>query len=163
MIRDLTSLAGFSLYLDVDTLEVTFDSSIRFHQQARRVADLQQVLYQPDALPIDSVLYWNYQLLDAGMFQPAFQAMHLTFGLVLLPSMMIGSEYVRTHGHYHSAITGSSIGYPEVYTLYCGQLYLYLQRRRNGETAVIDDCMLYRMQPGRSIACSLANAIAGFP
>ena len=46
---------------------------------------------------------------------------------------------------------GSVIGYPEVYTHYFGELYLYAQRRHNGETPALDDCVLYRMKPGRSI------------
>ncbi len=151
MIHDLTRQAGFALCLDADTLEVTTRSDILFHRQTRSVADMKQVLYQPEALSPDSALYATYQLLDGGAFQPAFQSMHLTFGLVLLPAIKVGEEYVKSHGHYHSAMPGSDIGYPEVYTHYFGELYLYAQRRCNRETPDLDDCVLYRMAPGRSI------------
>jgi glucose-6-phosphate isomerase len=151
VIHNLTHLAGFDLFLDEDTLEVSTGSAIRFNRQARRVSDMKQVLYQPDSLAPDTTLYWTFSLLDAGVFQPAFQSMNLTFGLVLLPAKRVAEEYVKTHGHYHSAMPGSAIGYPEVYTHYFGELYLYAQRRRNAETDALDDCILYRMKPGSSI------------
>ena len=148
---DLTSQAGFDLCLDTEVPDVTTGSGIRFRRQARLVADLKQVLYQPPADGVDSTLYWTYTLLDAGEFQPAFESMRLTFGLVLLPGKTVGEEHVKTHGHYHSTMPGSAIGYPEVYTHYFGELYLYAQRRRYGQTAELDDCVIYKMVPGQSI------------
>jgi glucose-6-phosphate isomerase len=148
---DLTSQAGFALHLDTEAPDATAGSGIRFQRQARRVTDMKQVLYQPPANGVDSTLYWTYTLLDAGEFQPAFESMRLTFGLVLLPGKRVGEEYVKTHGHYHSVMPGSAIGYPEVYTHYFGELYLYAQRRRFEAAAELDDCVLYKMVPGESI------------
>jgi glucose-6-phosphate isomerase len=77
--------------------------------------------------------------------------MGLTFGLVLLPSLKVGKEFVKTHGHYHSSIPGVQIGFPEVYTHYFGDLYLFMQRREPGSNIRLDDCVVFKMKPGRSI------------
>jgi glucose-6-phosphate isomerase len=81
----------------------------------------------------------------------SFQKHNLTFGLVLLPPMRVGMEFVKTHGHYHSSMPGSTIGFPEVYSHYFGDLYLYMQRRSYGSTGSLDDCILHQMKPGHSI------------
>jgi glucose-6-phosphate isomerase len=88
---------------------------------------------------------------DAGLDQPVFREARLTFGLVLLPPLKIGCEFVKSHGHYHSTLPGSQIGYAEVYSHYYGELFLYLQRRELGSASRIDDCVLYKMKPGCSI------------
>lgn len=151
MILDLSLQAGFPLLLDMDTPDIITGGDIRFIQETRRVRNMKDVLFEPDALPLDSPLYWNYKLEHAGQSTELFKKMRLTFGLVLLPAMKIGVEYVKTHGHYHSSISSSSIGHPEVYTHYFGELYLYMQRRSRGSTTELDDCVIYEMIPGQSI------------
>jgi glucose-6-phosphate isomerase len=112
---------------------------------------MQRVLLEPQALPQDTPFYWNYTLTDAGIDAPLFQREKLTFGLVLLPPMMAGSEFVKTHGHYHACMPGSQAAYPEVYTHYYGEMYLLLQRRRDESPSHLDDLVLFSMQPGQSI------------
>ena len=148
---DLTPEAGFPLLLEPCTLEVTIPEELHFSRETRRLSEMQPVLHEPDALPAETVLYWNFTLRDAGRFETICKEMRLTFGLVFLPPMKIGKEYVKTHGHYHSAIPGSQIGFPEVYTHYYGQLNLYMQRRRGRSLSHLDDCVFYRMKPGHSI------------
>jgi glucose-6-phosphate isomerase len=70
---------------------------------------------------------------------------------VLLPPGKIGGEYIKTHGHYHSCMPGSQIGFPEVYTHYFGDLYLLMQRRTAPHSTHLSDCLLYKMIPGQSI------------
>jgi len=117
-----------------------------------------QQIAAPPAAPLegDPVHYWNLKLEQAGAFTSLFDQRHLTIGLVLLPPGKVGpghagGEYIKTHGHYHSPIPGSAIGYPEVYTHYFGSLYLLLQRRAHPDAPDPDDCVLYAMQPGKSI------------
>jgi glucose-6-phosphate isomerase len=95
--------------------------------------------------------YWNYKLVHAGDADQLLQTARLTFGLVLLPPLKAGVEFVKTHGHYHACMPGSQIAYPEVYTHYYGELFLLMQRREMGRAAELDDCVLYKMVPGKSI------------
>lgn len=148
---DLASVAGFRLELNTDTLDIATHYGIEFVRTARRKSQMRSVLMEPDAVAEDTELYYNFVLTNAGPHSHVFRRYNLTFACVLLPPLKIGREYVKTHGHYHPNMPGSSIAYPEVYTHYYGQLYLLLHRRINGDPARLDDCVLYEMQPGRSI------------
>ncbi len=72
----------------------------------------------------------------------------LTYSLVLLPPCQIGDEFVKTNGHYHPPIPGTTLGYPEVYTGLYGRLLLALQRRSGTRPARIMDFVLMEMTPG---------------
>ena len=148
---DLTPLAGFPLLLKPDTLEVVTPGDIQFTRETRRIGEMRPILREPEALPAGTAVYWNYKLREAGRAELEFRELGLTFGLVCLPPLKIGREYVKTHGHYHSTMPGSQIGFPEVYTHFYGQLYLYMQRRQHGSAYLLDDCVIYRMIPGHSI------------
>jgi glucose-6-phosphate isomerase len=76
---------------------------------------------------------------------------HLTYSLVLLPSLSIGGEFVKTQGHYHPAIPGTSYGYPEVYTQLYGRLLLFLQKRSRANPDTPLDCVLVDMTPGVTV------------
>jgi glucose-6-phosphate isomerase, archaeal len=147
----LSEQSGFPLEFDPDTMEVLTGDEIRFQQETRYRWQMDKVLKQPDALPEDAAIYWNFKLYNAGLNDSIFKRRHMTFGLVSLPSLRIGVEYIKTHGHYHAPMPGTSICYSEVYTHYYGKLYLYMQRRSHDAPDHLDDCVLYEMAPGRSI------------
>jgi glucose-6-phosphate isomerase len=148
---DLKPQAGFPLFLDPGTLEVVTLGDTQFTRETRRIGEMKPILYEPDALTDTTPVYWNYKLRKAGRAEPRFKDLGLTFGLVCLPPLKIGREYVKTHGHYHSNMPGSQVGFPEVYTHFYGELYLYMQRRQHVSAYLLDDCVLYRMIPGNSI------------
>jgi glucose-6-phosphate isomerase len=148
---DLASVAGFPLELDTEALDIAAGGGIRFDRIVRRKSQMQAVLMEPDAIGDEVELYYNFTLANAGSYAEVFRRYNLTFACVLLPPMKIGREYVKTHGHYHPKMPGSSLSYPEVYTHYYGRLYLLLHRRIGDDPARLDDCALYEMQPGRSI------------
>ena len=147
---DLSSIAGFSLWFDTDRLDFTTNELV-FTRQARGYQNMTAVLMDPLNTVQQEDLYWTYTLSSAGTDTPLFEQRHLTFGLVLLPPGKMGSEYIKTHGHYHSCMPGSQIGYPEVYTHYFGELVLLLQRRAAPHSTHLSDCLIYKMIPGQSI------------
>jgi len=147
---DLSPIAGFPLKLDTEKLDISTDG-IQFKRQARMIQELAAVLLDPEQQSSAIELYWTYALTNAGDLDPIFKQRNLTFGLVLLPSGKINREYIKTHGHYHSSMPGSNIGYPEVYTHFYGALYLLMQRRAGPWSTRLDDCVLYKMVPGQSI------------
>ena len=148
---NLSKTAGFTLWFDPDRLDIQSGADLIFSKEARRYQDLQDVLAYPVEFEPAQAVYWNYKLANAGRHIEQLKPMHLTLGLVMLPAMKIGREYIKTHGHYHEAMPGSPFSYPEVYTLYHGKLLLYLQRRARFDRYELDDCILYEMRPGCSI------------
>ena len=148
---DLSDIAGFPLRLDPQTPEATTHGGLRFETQARSMQQMQTVLLEPDALPRESPVYWISRLYDDDQPAAVLERTHLAFACVLVPSLQVGREYAKTHGHYHPAIPGTRLAYPEVYTHYFGKLYLLMQRRVNCQPAALDDCVLIDMQPGKSV------------
>ncbi len=151
MAVDLSALAGFPLLLDIMTLTVATDGRLRLDTQARRMAQMEAVLLEPHARPSDDELYWIGRLHDDACPEPVLARAHLAFAFVLVPPLKVGREYAKTQGHYHPAMPGSRMSYPEVYTHYYGRLYLLMQRREAGQAAHLDDCVLIDLQPGQSI------------
>ena len=142
-------MPDFHEELDTEAMDVVTGSN-EFARDPRYRSEMQPVLYSP--LPAgESINYWNFRLEDAGDIGHIFKQSRLTYSMVLLPSGKVGVEYVKTHGHYHSAIPGVRAGYPEVYTHLYGTLYLFLQRRIDALSDQLDDCVLYSMIPGQSI------------
>lgn len=149
---DLTAVAGFPLTLDTQALDIRTGNDIRFDRVPRGKPQMKDVLMEPDAVADDAALYYNFTLKAAGSADmDVFRRTGLTFACVLLPPLKIGAEYIKTHGHYHPNMAGATLAYPEVYTHYSGTLYLLMHRRANGDPARLDDCVIYEMQPGRSI------------
>jgi glucose-6-phosphate isomerase, archaeal len=149
---ELTSVAGFPLKLDAERLDIITGDGISFSRVVRKKAQMESVLMTPEAISDDTELYYNFVLQDAGTHHDAFRRLNLTFACVLLPPLRIGREFVKTHGHYHPLMPGSAVSYPEIYTHYFGRLYLLMHRRIKDHPARLDDCVLYEMQPGHSIA-----------
>jgi glucose-6-phosphate isomerase, archaeal len=148
---DLTKRAGFPLYFDPDRLDISTGTGPIFKREARCRWQMDKVLRQPTALPDEREIYWTYSLQARDSNCQLFERLAMTFGLVLLPPLRIGAEFVKTHGHYHSSMPDAAIGYAEVYTHYFGTLYLYMQRRIEGDPARLDNCTIYEMIPGCSI------------
>jgi glucose-6-phosphate isomerase len=147
---DLSPIAGFPLGFDTHGLDITTNRFV-FTRQARGYQNMAAVLMDPSNTDQQAELYWTYTLSTASAFTPLFEQRRLTFGLVLLPPGKMGREFIKTHGHYHSCMPGSQIGYPEVYTHYFGELYLLMQRRTAPHSTRLSDCLLYKMIPGQSI------------
>ena len=57
------------------------------------------------------------------------------------PSLKIGREFVKTQGHYHPAMPGTTIQYPEVYSHLFGEIYLL---PCNDEMMTADRCRRLR-------------------
>jgi len=148
---DLTAIAGFPLQLDTEALEVATGGGLRLDRQARRTAQMEAVLLEPRARSPEDAVYWIGRLYDDACPKPRLAPARLAFAYVLVPPLKVGREYAKTQGHYHPAMPGSRLSYPEVYTHYYGRLYLLMQRRVAGQAAHLDDCVLIDMQPGQSI------------
>ncbi len=150
---DLSNTAGFPLYFDSQTLEIESGGGLTFKPLFRRIGDLKEVLLWPESVEPEREAYRMYMPVSfPPAAQPAFERLDLTYSLVLLPTLTIGGEYVKTHGHYHPLIQGTPHPYPEIYTQLYGELFLMMQKRRNEEDETLEDCAIVKMKPGFVIA-----------
>jgi|Deesub1362A_J573_1020465.scaffolds.fasta_scaffold00094_92 glucose-6-phosphate isomerase len=101
----------------------------------RRLYNLRDVIYDKDwlARADDFEVYYMYRdlylskrdreiLLDNG----------LRYDITVIPPGMLGKEFVKTLGHYHPLIQGTSLSYTEVYEVLEGEAHYILQKEENG-------------------------------
>jgi glucose-6-phosphate isomerase len=53
----------------------------------------------------------------------------LRYDVTIIPSSTLGSEFVKTAGHYHPRLEGSKLTYPEMYEVLEGEAHYLLQKR----------------------------------
>jgi len=149
MKTDLSSVSGFPLSFDPDSLRVESGGGMVFTTIPRKASELSDVLLDPGAVPDDTVVYSLVQLVRApAPSMDQMERLGLAFSIVMIPPRRIGREYVKTRGHYHPLVPGTELAYPEVYTHYYGKLLLLLQRRSGDDPSVLDDCVLVELRPG---------------
>ncbi|HCC60117.1 MAG: hypothetical protein A2402_01060 [Candidatus Staskawiczbacteria bacterium RIFOXYC1_FULL_37_43] len=103
----------------------------------RKLSDMKNVIYDKKWLKTaDNVeLYYMYRGLE--------EMDGLRYDVTLIPAKMLGSEFVKTKGHYH-------IGdWQEIYTVIKGQAIYLMQKKNNKEK--IKDVYFVKAKKGESI------------
>ena len=104
----------------------------------RRLSDMRDVVYDIDWLKTapDRDLYYMYRDLALSRNdRSAILDHHLRYDITVIPPGMLGVEYVKTAGHYHPCIEGTTCTYPEVYEVLKGTAHYLLQRCEGGRIA----------------------------
>jgi glucose-6-phosphate isomerase len=152
MTIDLSSTAGFPLTFDLDTLKIYSSKEIEFVRDFRTALQLKDVLFAPDAVEPDKILFYLDHLNQAASSTMSLLAQQgLTYGFTTLPAVKIGREFVKTHGHIHPQLPGSSLTNPEVYAQIYGTMWLFLEKHNPDDLSAVEDCVLYEMKPGSMI------------
>jgi len=63
----------------------------------------------------------------------AIKSNHLRYDITVIPAGMLGSEYIKTVGHYHPQVPGTDISYPEIYQVLEGSATYLLQKVEYGK------------------------------
>jgi glucose-6-phosphate isomerase len=64
---------------------------------------------------------------------------HLRYDITVIPPGMLGSEFIKTVGHYHPQVPGTDLSYPEIYQVLEGSATYILQKvEHNNEDNVLD-------------------------
>jgi glucose-6-phosphate isomerase len=123
----ISSLAGF----DVTLLE---DGSLKFgpgvvapKPSLRKLEDAAAVLLYPGEEG-PTTLYAMYRGTGLQKDQWAMESAGLRYDITVIYPGTIGSEYVKTVGHYHPKVPGQPWTYPEVYQVLSGKAHFLLQR-----------------------------------
>jgi glucose-6-phosphate isomerase len=73
---------------------------------------------------------------------------HLRYDITVIPPGMLGSEYIKTVGHYHPEVSGTDISYPEIYQVLEGSAIYLLQKVERGEEEVVLDLAIIKAEKG---------------
>lgn len=149
---NVSQATGFHLELDSQTGELISKDGFSFGRSTRKAETLRPVLKVPEAADTGTELYSVYYIESAP---PEAQALLDRWGLTYSPVMLapgdIGGEFIKTSGHYHPTMPGSSLTYPEIYTGLYGTLLLFLHKRNPANPRTPLDCALVALMPGISV------------
>jgi glucose-6-phosphate isomerase, archaeal len=151
--KEVSANAGFPLEFDPinETISTPWDYVLK--KTVRTGKELLEVVRYPEALSPSEAVYNMYEIVDMpASDKRLFVDYHLTYSLVMIPPRIIGREFIKTGGHFHSLMPGTNLGYPEIYTQIYGRLLLYLQERDPEDTSKVLDSCLVEMKPGVSVS-----------
>lgn len=73
---------------------------------------------------------------------------HLRYDVTIIPPARLGCEYIKTAGHYHPLVPGTSVTYPEIYEVLEGNA-TYLIQKLEGDN--ITDVVVVRAEAGDKV------------
>ncbi len=99
-----------------------------FKPEIRRASDLKPVLAFPEALKEDFNAYFMFRdVYRSEEDYTKIKKFGLRYDYTIIPPNDVGGEKIKTYGHYHPEISGTS--YPEVYQILDGKAFFILQKR----------------------------------
>ncbi|WP_174589738.1 glucose-6-phosphate isomerase family protein [Methanocella conradii] len=122
--------------------------SSRVKPDVRRLSDMREVIYDIEWLKgaPDMELYYMYRDLAVSKGDRSIILDHrLRYDITVIPPNRLGAEYVKTAGHYHPLIEGTSYTYPEVYEVLRGTAHYLLQKCEGGR---ITDVVMIEAKEG---------------
>lgn len=115
----------------------------------RSPEEIRPVLRDP-SLPCPAEPYRMYR----GICRPAdaawMEARSFRYDVTVIPPGRLGSEYPKTHGHYHPLQPGRSRSFGEVYEVLSGRAVFVLQRPGDAPDRV-EDVLLCPAGPGEQV------------
>lgn len=120
-------------------MELEFGGKTR-EPDIRWLFDLSEVIFDQDwlARSENAPLYYMYR--DLSLSKADAEKLHeqgLRYDITIIPPGMLGREYIKTAGHYHPAVPGSAVTYPELYEVLEGEALYLLQKQDYSDISVV--------------------------
>ena len=135
--------------------ELTFGERT-FFPDVRRLREIKEVVYDKEFLAtadMDMELYYMFR--DVSMDEEDAKEIKqrgLRYDITIIPPNTLGSEFVKTAGHYHPYPQGSHLPYPEIYEVLEGEAHYLLQRREEaGGVERITDVIVVEAKSGDKV------------
>jgi glucose-6-phosphate isomerase len=91
-----------------------------------------EVLFEPNAFGPEE-LYYMYRGVCRAIDSTLIRQHGLRYDVTILRPGTVGSEYIKTAGHYHPLKPGTEFTYPEVYEVLYGRAHYLLQTEPDEE------------------------------
>lgn len=115
----------------------------------RTLEEARYSLYDRKA-PGPEILYWMYRQVSRQVDVGLLSKLGLIFDVTIIRPGLVGREYIKTVGHYHSSKPGTNIAYPEVYEVLAGEATFLLQRATK-TPGQVDDVVVITAHPGDKV------------
>jgi glucose-6-phosphate isomerase len=106
----------------------------------RRLFDMPDVIFDKAwlAQAQDFELYYMYRdLYLSRSDREKLLQQNLRYDITIIPSGMLGREYMKTAGHYHPPVKGGRVTYPELYEVLEGEALYLLQNKDLSDVVVV--------------------------
>ncbi len=150
---NLEDKLGLPLSLDEETYQVSFGEGVPVVEPGVRTL---KAIYpvtrdeEPDGPPI---LYWMYRDVCRPEDREKLRPDRLRFDLSVFVPAKLGSELLKSSGHFHPLVPGFPISYPELYEVVHGQATFILQKVNNicarPQDLVVEDVIVLEVQAGQ--------------
>lgn len=131
---DLEPFCGFPLSLDVAG-RLRFGPGHGDPAPAPRTLGEMRPFLRDPAVAGPEELYWMYRDVCLPGDREACARLGARYDLTVLRAGTVGEEFVKTAGHYHPPMPGSTLTYGEVYQVLFGRAACLLQRPAAGGSA----------------------------
>lgn len=126
----------------------------RVNPDIRKLKDMEDVIY--DAVWLETApntdLYYMYRdLALSERDHSLIKDNDLRYDITIIPPSSLGSEYVKTAGHYHPEVIGQKYTYPEVYEVLEGVAHYLLQKRKDSQNSQIIDVVMIEAREGDKV------------
>ena len=127
---DLTPTSSLPLKLEERHLRLVMSSELTPSRPIPRTStEMRQVLLAPDA-KAPKVLYMMYRDVHLAKDEASLRSHNLRFDVTIIKGGLIGSEFIKTAGHYHPTMPALGLSYPEIYEVIHGEAVYLLQKVR---------------------------------
>lgn len=147
---DLSKQSGLPIQLDEKTYKLKFgDGLTKPAAQARMFSEIKSVLMDPEAKPEREEIYFMYRDVHKTIDEETIREHKVRYDITVLPPSLLGQEFVKTAGHYHSRVPGEDYEYPELYEVLYGNATFMIQKiDENGKVITV---MVIHAGPGNKV------------
>ena len=125
---DLEMFSGLPIQLGDDN-KLKMNQPLPALQPSIRTSDeIKDVLMDPSAAPAGAEMYYMYRNVHMPEHEELLKQWNVSYDITVIPAGKIGSEFVKTVGHYHAVKPGTQIAYPEAYEVINGKALFLLQK-----------------------------------
>jgi glucose-6-phosphate isomerase len=117
----------------------------------RMLKDMEAVIYDREWLENagDMELYYMYrELYFTEEDRRVMESRDLRYDMTVIPAGMLGREYVKTAGHFHPHVPGTTVSYAEAYQVLEGEATYFLQKGEGGD---VTDVVVLRASAGDAV------------
>jgi len=126
---DLSKISGLPVELDEKTYMLKFSAPLQNMVPSVRVfQEMRPVLMNPDCKVDREELYYMYRDVHLPEDEKMIRDNKVRYDFTVIPPGMLGDEFVKTVGHYHSKVPGQEYEYPEVYEVLHGHVLFMIQK-----------------------------------
>ncbi len=148
---DLSKPSGLTVSWSRCSEKLLFgEGLVEVKPEVRRREEMIEVLFNPQADDLDE-LYYMYRGIARKEDQDGIRLRGLRYDITVIKPGVLGSEYIKTAGHYHPVKPGTAFTYPEVYEVLHGRAHYLLQRPSVDRVDQIDIIILITARPGDKV------------